>query len=98
MNEAAVAEAIDARRGVDACDPQASEVTPAIATIAIGIKERLEHGFIGTAKKAVPGTKLALGKFKNFFVPFMGIDLRSRAWHSCFFLSVMAKLVSTSLL
>jgi hypothetical protein len=86
MNELAIIEAILARRCIDAADPQGAEIALAVAAVAVGIKERFEHRLICPPKEQMFGANLALGKFQNFLMPPMGINLWSGTGHLCFLL------------
>jgi hypothetical protein len=77
MNKLTVVQIVQAGSRIDTRNPEATEIALAIAAVAEGIEERLEHGFVGAAEKPMFGTKLAFGKFQNFFMPTMGINLWS---------------------
>ena len=84
IHEPAVAEAVLARRGVDAGDPQAAEITLAIAAIPVGISQRLEHRLVGAAEQEVLGALLTPGKFEYFAV---AVASRHATFYPCHFCS-----------
>ena len=77
MDELAVVETIQPCAGIDALDPQSAEVALAIAAVAVGVEQGLQHRFIGAAEEPVPGAELSFGKFENFLVSLSSVHLRS---------------------
>jgi len=84
MDKLAIANAVYAGSRINAGNPQAAKITLAIPAVAESIEERLEHGFIGTAKEFTLGAILPFSEFQHFFVSTMGIYLRSRSRHFLF--------------
>lgn len=57
-----------AGRGVDAHNPQASHVTFAFPSMAVGVAKGVQQGFLGLLNKATPPSPMALGHLKQSLV------------------------------
>ncbi len=68
VNQAAVRQTQLAGSGVDALDPEASEVALARATVAILVHERMNHGFFSRLVQAVPATGMAFREGEDFLM------------------------------
>jgi hypothetical protein len=62
MNQLTIVQVIQACSSVNTGNPKPPEITLAIAPIAEGIEERLEHRFICATEETMLGAQLALGK------------------------------------
>src|SRR3954454_23545397 len=74
VHELAVAEALAARRGVDARDPQATEVPLAVAAVAVGVGVRLEELLLRTPVRGVPLAAVPLRARQNSAALLTGVD------------------------
>lgn len=63
MNKLTIVQIIQARGGIDARNPEPSEIALAIPAVAEGVEERLQHRFIRAAEEPMFRAELAFGKF-----------------------------------
>jgi len=68
VDETAVRHPVLPGCGVDARDPQPSEITPALSSIAVGIPLGLHPGFVGPAEKMMSCSPVALRVSKDLLV------------------------------
>src|SRR6478672_8151695 len=68
VHEAAVADAVDARGGVDARDPQRTELALALLAADVGVLQGLRHRLLGDAEDLAAGVVVALGLLQDFLV------------------------------
>src|SRR5207302_5774495 len=80
VDDAAVGEPVQARRGVDARDPQGAELTLVLPPVAVGVLACLDDGLLGRAIDLAPGVVVALRLAENFLVTASG---RHATLHSC---------------
>src|SRR5256884_1388486 len=80
VDDAAVGEPVQARRGVDARDPQGAELTLVLPPVAVGVLPCLDDGLLGRAIDLAPGVVVALRLAENFLVTPAG---RHATLHSC---------------
>src|ERR1700683_4013730 len=80
VDDAAVGEAVQTRRGVDARDPQRPELALVLPPVAVGVLPRLDHGLLGGAIGLTPGVVVALRLAQNFLVTAPG---RHATLYSC---------------
>src|SRR3954447_25313429 len=74
MDERAVGHALGARGRVDARDPETAEVTLAVATVAVRVRVRLEHRFLGALVRGVGLATEALGPLQDLAALLLGVD------------------------
>src|SRR5690606_31007422 len=72
VDEAAVGQAMLARRSVDALDPQSAEIALPILAIAIGVLQRLLDSLLGNTDRIFAAAIETLGGLQNFLVLGMG--------------------------
>src|SRR5246127_663881 len=80
VDDAAVGEPVEARRGVDARDPQRAELALVLPPVAVGILAGLDHGLLGCAIDLAAGVVIALRLAQDFLVTAPG---RHATLHSC---------------
>src|SRR5215472_16180428 len=80
VDDAAVREAIDTRRRVDARDPERAEFALVLPPVAIGVLPGLDDGLLRRAIDLAPGVVVALRLAKNLLVTASG---RHATLHSC---------------
>src|SRR5882757_5657592 len=68
IDQSAVRHAAQARRRVDACDPERPELALFLAPAAIGILTRLDDGLLGRAEYFAPGIEITLRLLEDFLV------------------------------
>src|SRR6478752_7618074 len=68
VHEAAVAHAVDAGRGVDARDPQRTEITLLLLAADVGVLQGLRDRLLGDAEDLAAGVVVALGLLQDFLV------------------------------
>src|SRR5699024_2860257 len=61
LDETVVGHAVGAGAGVDALDPEATEVTLALATVTVAVDQRMEDRFLGLAVQAPARSAVAAG-------------------------------------
>jgi hypothetical protein len=83
LDEAVVGEAVRARRGVDALDPQATEVTLASTTVTVRVDEGVGDLLLGLAVETRPLAAIALGALEDYPTLLVGVDC---PLYSCHFL------------
>src|SRR6516165_8163098 len=80
VDDAAVGEAVDTRRRIDARDPERTELALVLPPVAIGVLPRLDDGLLRRAINLAPGVVVALCLAKNFLVTAAG---RHTTLYSC---------------
>src|ERR1700730_803683 len=80
VDDAAIGEPVQARRGVDARDPQCAELTLVLPPVAVGVLARLDDRLLGRAIDLAPGVVVALRLAENLLVTASG---RHATLHSC---------------
>src|SRR5882672_11826762 len=80
VDDAAVGEPVQARRGVDARDPQCAELTLVLPPVAVRVLACLDDGLLGRAIDLAPGVVVTLGLGENLLVTASG---RHATLHSC---------------
>src|SRR6266513_1677314 len=80
VDDAAVGESVQARRGVDARDPQCAELTLVLPPVAVRVLACLDDGLLGRAIDLAPRVVVALRLAENFLVTTSG---RHATLHSC---------------
>ena len=78
----AVRHAVDARAGVDAHNPQAAQVTAAIAAVAVGVPQRVHHRFVGAPPHLVARTEMPLGALEHLLVMLAAIGPGLNSGHA----------------
>src|SRR5690606_20859891 len=68
VDEAAVAHAVDAGRGVDARDPQGAELALLLLATDVGVLQRLRDRLLGDAEDLAAGVVVALGLVEDLLV------------------------------
>src|SRR6266436_1325919 len=68
VDDAAVGEPVQARRGVDARDPQCAELTLVLPPVAVRVLACLDDGLLGRAIDLAPGVVVALRLGENLLV------------------------------
>src|SRR3954451_25067170 len=95
VDERAVGHALGARGGVDAGDPEAAEVTLAVATVAVRVRVRLEHRFLGAPVGGVRLPAEALRPLQDLAALLARVNRTLDARHRPFpFNSLRARLAS----
>src|SRR4051812_17567819 len=84
VDERAVGHALGARGGVDAGDPETAEVTLAVATIAVRVRVRLEHRFLGALVRGVGLPAEPLGPLEDLAALLTRVDGALDAGHRPF--------------
>src|SRR5262249_41031644 len=84
-DEAAVGQAVLARRRVDARDPQAAEVALALPAFAIGVVEAALDGFASLAVGLPAAADVPLGGLHRLLVPAARLWPTFGAWHGVSF-------------
>src|SRR5690349_22395450 len=74
VDERRVRHALGTRGGVDAGDPEAAEVTLAVAAIAVRVRVRLHHRFLGALVRRVRLAAEALRARQNLAALLAGVD------------------------
>src|SRR5215208_6380276 len=97
VHELAVAQAVLARGGVDARDPEAPEVALAVAAIAVRVRVRLHHRFLGALVVAVRLAAEALGALERRAPLLLRVDGPLDARHLPTPRSFLTRLASSSL-
>ena len=69
VDHTAVGQAVDAGRGVDAHDPQTTELTLAYLTVTVGVLTGLDNRLHRHAEHAAAGTVVTFCLLENFLVP-----------------------------
>jgi hypothetical protein len=82
VDQAAIRQAVEPRAGVDARDPETAQVAAAVAAVAVGIPQRMQHRLVGALEQAVVSTALALAVLEHFFVTQMGAGSALYTSHS----------------
>jgi hypothetical protein len=72
MDKAAIVDAIAAGGGVNAGNPQATQIPTAISAIPIGVPQAFHHGFVGAAEQLMLGIPLPFGVLQNLLVTTAG--------------------------
>src|SRR5690606_23792771 len=68
IHEAAVADAVGARRRVDAGDPQRTEIALLLLAADVGVLQRLRDRLLGDAEDLATGVVVALGLLQDLLV------------------------------
>src|SRR5690554_2509421 len=68
VHEAAVAQAVDAGRGVDAGDPQRAEIALLLLAVDVGVLLGLDDGLVGNAEHLAAGVVVTLGLAQDLLV------------------------------
>src|SRR3954447_17326723 len=84
VDERAVGHALGTCGGVDAGDPEPAEVTLAVATVAVRVRVRLEHRFLGALVGGVRLPAEALGPLQDLAALLAGVDGTLDAGHRPF--------------
>src|SRR6516164_8256186 len=80
VDDAAIGEAVDTRRRVDARDPERAELALVLPPVAIGVLPGLDDGLLRRAIDLAAGVVVALRLAKNLLVTAPG---RHATFHSC---------------
>src|SRR5690606_13095408 len=81
VDDLAVRQAMHARRGVDARDPQRAEFALLRPPVAEGILPRLDDGLLGGAVHLAPRVVVALGLAEDFLVTAARLDATFDSCH-----------------
>src|SRR5690606_29194073 len=68
VDEAAVGQPVQARRGVDARDPERAEIALALAPVAVGVLPRLDDGLLRDPEDLAAGAVVALRLVEDLLV------------------------------
>src|SRR6185437_14627610 len=79
----AVAHAVQPRARVDARNPERAHVTLAVAPVAVGVLQRVEHRLACCFDQAMPRAPVALGTLQDLLMLLAGCDAPLHSWH-CF--------------
>src|SRR3954452_24531967 len=80
LHEPVVRHAVGAGRGIDALDPEATEVTLLGATVPVGIDQRVGDLLLGLAVQTRPLPAVTAGALENDATLLLGVD---RPLHAC---------------
>src|SRR5262249_54145393 len=97
VDDAAVGQTVQPRRGIDARDPQGAELALVLPAIAVGILPGLDDGLLGGAVNLAAGVVVALRLAKNLLVTAPGRHATLNSCHGAARLTVMGqKLLETT--
>jgi len=81
VHELTVGKAVLTRGGIDACNPQSSELPFLLPTVAIGILTCFDDRLLGDAKTAAARTAVALGLIEDALMSLVSCDTAFHSWH-----------------
>lgn len=81
MDQTAVGSPIHPCSGIDASDPQPSQITLPCTSIPVGVPEGFEHGFVRPAKEPMPCAVHPFGQFQDFLVSSAGFPPTLNSCH-----------------